>query len=170
MPVWVLLEVISFGMFLTLYRFCAQSWGDRQMLYEYYLMKQVKSIRNACAHGACTVNCFRPGLKSSLSTADAVEAALDKGGIRNSKTRRAKMGNPVVQQIVTTLYAHSAIVSSGSALARATSALHALSASFMEHRQYYSKNDALVSFFLFIGKVIDIWFPVAQDNGRQKKL
>jgi abortive infection bacteriophage resistance protein len=169
LPVWVLLEVISFGLFLTFYLFCAQRWNDQQMLDEHYLMKQVKSVRNACAHNSCVINGFRPGLQSPINTSLMVTSALSKGGISSSKSRKTKLDNPTMQQIVVTLYAYQAIVKSDTAILRSTIALQALKVRLTEHKDYYKKNDALVSFFNFVGRVIDIWFPLEQDNGTQKK-
>jgi hypothetical protein len=139
------------------------------MMDEHYLMKQVKAIRNACAHNSCIINGFKPGLQSSVNTSLVVTAALSKGGVRNSKSRRAKLDNPVVQQMVVTLYTCWTIVRSEDANRRAVAALQRLRARFFEHRWYYSKNDALMSFFVFIDRIIDSWFPMPQDNGTQKK-
>lgn len=46
MPVWVLLEVLEFGPFLTFYKFCAERWSDPQMEQEHYILKSVKALRN----------------------------------------------------------------------------------------------------------------------------
>ncbi|MDR3315414.1 MAG: Abi family protein [Coriobacteriales bacterium] len=169
MPAWVLLEAISFGLFLTFYRFCAQRWDDQQMLDEHYLMKQVKSVRNACAHNSCIINCFRSGLKSQISTSHSVTTALSKCGVRNSKTRRAKLDNPIMQQIVATLYTYKTIVNSEASFDRTINTLQALKVRIAKNCQYYTKANALMSFLHFTERVIDIWFPVAQDNGTQKK-
>jgi hypothetical protein len=96
MPVWVLLEVISFGTFLTFYRFCSERLSDNQMMQEYYLMKKVKSVRNASCHGACSLNGFRSGLRSPFSTTVNVTAAMSKGGIQKSKSRSTKLDNPII--------------------------------------------------------------------------
>lgn len=169
MPVWVLLEVIPFGTFLAFYRFCSERWDDRLMLDEYYLMKKVKSVRNASCHGSCIINGFRPGVQSQFGTARLVTEALSEGGVCKSKNRSAKLANPAMQQLVTTLYAYFAMVDSEDARLRTARALQALKERFMEHQCWFAKRNALVSFIQFVGRVIDIWFPLVQDNGTRKK-
>ena len=70
MPVWVLMELFSFGSFIDLYLFCAERWDDERMRHEHYMLRQVKSVRNACAHSCtCTPSsCQRgPGRGARLS-------------------------------------------------------------------------------------------------------
>lgn len=56
MPIWVLMELFSFGSFIDLYLFCAEHWGDREMVHEHYMLRQAKSVRNACAHSSDVLN------------------------------------------------------------------------------------------------------------------
>ena len=56
MPIWVLMELFSFGSFIDLYLFCAERWGDREMVHEHYMLRQAKSVRNACAHSSDVLN------------------------------------------------------------------------------------------------------------------
>ena len=56
MPIWVLLELSSFGTVADVYRFCANRWGDAAMLDEHYMLKKARDVRNACAHSAAIIN------------------------------------------------------------------------------------------------------------------
>lgn len=49
-PVWVFLEVITFGRFLSFLKFCADYFDDDSLRDDYYMMKKVKSLRNAAGH------------------------------------------------------------------------------------------------------------------------
>ena len=51
MPVWVYVELLTFGAFANLYRFCSERWHDQRMKDEHYLLRQAKDARNAYAHG-----------------------------------------------------------------------------------------------------------------------
>lgn len=53
MPLWAFCEVVSFGAFLGVMKFCAERWGDRDLLRAHYYLRLIKSARNACAHGLC---------------------------------------------------------------------------------------------------------------------
>ena len=53
MPLWAFCEVVSFGVFLGVMKFCAERWSDRDLLRAHYCLRLIKSARNACAHGLC---------------------------------------------------------------------------------------------------------------------
>ena len=50
MPVWVFLELISFGSYIYFYLFCASRFNDINMQQAGYILQKVKTIRNAAAH------------------------------------------------------------------------------------------------------------------------
>ena len=59
MPVWVFLEVITFGRFRSFFEFCANKANDTPLIDESYRLKMVKSIRNAAGHSNCILNDLR---------------------------------------------------------------------------------------------------------------
>jgi hypothetical protein len=56
MPIWVLLELSSFGTVVDVYRHCANRWDDAAMLDEHYMLKKARDVRNARAHSASIIN------------------------------------------------------------------------------------------------------------------
>ena len=56
MPMWAFCEVVSFGTFTDLLRFCADRWGDKELRRAHYQYKDTRQVRNAAAHGACILN------------------------------------------------------------------------------------------------------------------
>ncbi len=89
-PAWVFVELIPFGGFIDFYRFCALRLDDRGMRKEHYLLKQVKAVRNACAHSTAIVNGFAPGMPSDVRTPNEVARALAEIGL-NKRARHSKM-------------------------------------------------------------------------------
>lgn len=55
-PLWAFCEVVSFGTFLGVLKFCADRWEDVELLDAHYQYKNSKQVRNAGAHGACILN------------------------------------------------------------------------------------------------------------------
>lgn len=55
-PLWAFCEVVSFGTFLGVLKFCADRWEDAELLDTHYQYKNSKQVRNAGAHGACILN------------------------------------------------------------------------------------------------------------------
>lgn len=152
MPVWVFLEVISFGTFLSFYRFCAQRWGNTDMLQEFYILKSVKALRNACAYNSCIVNGFSSATKTMpYETNSLITDTLNNFGVKNTKARKAKLKNPRIGQITATLYAFDAIVTSKKARNRGYANLKRLQGRYQRHSGYYSKHNTLWRFLISCG-------------------
>lgn len=156
MPLWVYLEMASFGTFVDLWLFCARRWGDRLMLDVHYQLRQSKLVRNACAHSSNVINGFaRPG--GDIEANAAVMQAIARTGISH-RVRTAKMGNPRLQQIATLLYLHAAIVPEGTSKARARKDVARLGTQMEDALKTLSGNDVIRSSFGFLMTLFDKWF------------
>lgn len=112
MPLWALCEVVSFGAFLGVLRFCADCWGDRELSDLHYHLKWVKSIRNASAHGSCVVNDLSECPSRRWRAPDAVTRALASCGVPK-RLRAKRLGSPRMAQMCTLLYLYSRTVPEG---------------------------------------------------------
>lgn len=156
MPLWVYLEMASFGTFVDLWLFCANRWGVRSMVDGHYQLRQTKLIRNACAHSSNVINGFAREI-GSVSANVEVMRAVARTGISH-RVRTAKMANPRLQQIVTLLYLHVKIVPEGSAMERARGDVSQLSLQMKDALKALSGNDAIRSSFGFLMALFDKWF------------
>jgi abortive infection bacteriophage resistance protein len=156
MPVWVLLELVSFGTFIDFYLFCGHRWEDDKMTEEHYLLRQAKAMRNACAHSSNVVNGF-VGSESRIATSESVSQALSRAGV-SRHARKVRMGNARLQQIATLLYLHSSIVTGATTRSAAISRLDSLKESMLRVRGELDSNDAVRSSFDFLVKLFDNWF------------
>ncbi len=156
MPIWVLLELFSFGSFIDLYLFCANRWGDAVMANEHYLLRQAKSVRNACAHSSGILNGIRqPDL--SVATDNNVERALAKTGLSH-RVRTKRMESPRVKQIVTLMYLHFVTIGRGTGRERAIETMQRLKAKMARVMDLMPTNDVVVSNLSFLTTLIDSWF------------
>ena len=112
MPLWAFCEVVSFGAFLGVLRFCADRWGDRELLDLHYHLKWVKSIRNACAHGSCVVNDLSERPPGRWRAPDVVTRALAACGVPR-RLRAKRLRSPRMAQMCTLLYLYGRIVPDG---------------------------------------------------------
>lgn len=131
LPVWVFLEMITFGSFISFYKFSIDRFASqlpRQMAHKYkdafYLMLTVKSIRNAAAHNNCILNDLKTKSSSVRKKANwEMTRALRSVGTSAGITDK-KLSNERMQQIITCCWAHKQIVSSNGIDFRITRQLH----------------------------------------------
>jgi len=155
-PVWVLIELLSFGGFINFYLFCADRWKDQRMRSERYFLRQAQAVRNACAHSTNIINGFAPGETSAIRTSREVALALDEMGI-NRRARRAKMANPRVQQITMMAFAYREMVAGSHTREMCRGLVGTLKHRAVEHADWYTSTDCGTSAYRFLAKVFDNW-------------
>ena len=155
-PVWVLIELLSFGGFINFYLFCADRWKDRRMRSERYLLRQAQAVRNACTHSTNIINGFAPGEISTIRTPREVALALDEMGI-NRRARRTKMANPHVQQITMMAFAYREMVAGSHTREMCRDLVGALKHRAVKHADWHTNTDCVVSTYRFLAKVFDNW-------------
>lgn len=153
MPLWVYLEMASFGTFVDLYLFCARRWNDDTMRHEHYMLRQTKSARNAYAHSSNVISGF-PILNGSVIPDDAVRNAVAQAGISH-RVRTAKMRNPHMLQIATLLYLHARLVPGGTSKRRAREGVARLRSELSNVLGILSTSDAARSSFEFLMVLFD---------------
>ena len=166
LPVWVFLEIITFGSFISFYKnsierpsFQFTRQESNRYKDNFYLMLTVKYIRNAAAHNNCILNDLKTksrevrkkanwGMTRAMSNADISTVIIDR-----------KLANERVQQIITCLWAHKQIVNSKGINDRTARQLH----QWVERvqRDYdYSFNSILTTTLNLLSNLIDKWFPI----------
>jgi abortive infection bacteriophage resistance protein len=155
-PVWVLVELLSFGGFINFYLYCADRWNDRQMRSEHYLLRQAQAVRNACAHSTDIINGFAPSEASTIRTPKAVALALAEIGV-NKRARRLKMSNPRIQQITMMAFAYRELVVGSHTKEMCRSLIKAMEHRATEHADWYSNADSVASAYRFLSRIFDSW-------------
>lgn len=149
-PVWVFIEMVSFGQYLHFYEFCAKrnQSQNKELLRRLYLMRVVKDLRNACAHNNCIINDLRAqtNRKPNEEIQKAFASLGFSKGVRSKHLKRVAM-----YQIITTLYAHKEIVISPGVHKNIALKLRDLNDRFYRDRDY-SKNDIIKSSFNLLSK------------------
>lgn len=122
MPLWALLEVVSFGTLIGMMKFCADRWGDPDLKELHYQLKRVKSIRNATGHSSCFLNDIGDKKQGSIRVPSVISRELSQMGLPK-KLRARKLRNARMQQVVSLLYLYSVLVPDGGSRTRALAAL-----------------------------------------------
>lgn len=150
------IEIIPFGRLIKFYKFVAENLHDNEMLNEAYLLKNVRELRNACAHNNCILNDLREG--TAKPQADyGVLRKISQIGISNRALGK-KMSNARIQQIITLLYLNKKITTSEGILKYQIVMLQELKNRIERNIQYYSKNTLVQSNLIFLNKIIDTWY------------
>lgn len=154
-PVWVFVELLSFGAFVDFCLFCGKRWNDKIILDDHYLLRQSKMIRNAAAHGSAIIN----GLGSAntrIRTNQSVSRALAAIGISNHQ-RSTKLKNSRLQQIASLLFLHSKIVENQAMVANSKIGAERLIETLEGTALVLDKNDTVRSSFQFLVKLLKSW-------------
>ncbi|WP_165047461.1 MULTISPECIES: Abi family protein [unclassified Adlercreutzia] len=154
MPVWVFLEVMSFGALLAFYLFCAERWSDEEMRQEHYAMKGVKAVRNCCSHGACVINGFDSGYDADTRASSIAYEWLDSKGVEQSGARKAKLRNRRIQQLLETLVMFERMGCAASSQ-YSVDDLRGLKSSVSEVCEEYGEQNTFVSYLGFLARLID---------------
>lgn len=120
-PIWAFCEVVSFGTFIDLFKFCADRWGDRGLMDVHYQLKNVKQVRNASAHGACILNEIAAARSPVRAPAALVNEMNAYGISRRLRTKWLRSRRMV--QICSLFYLYIRFVPSGSVLSDRKEAL-----------------------------------------------
>ncbi|MDO4849568.1 MAG: Abi family protein [Coriobacteriia bacterium] len=164
MPAWVFLETIEFRVFTDFYLFCAERWGDGEMLQRHYVLKSVRALRNACAHNSCILNGVgKASKRGDWITSRLVTDSLNEHGMRRTKSRRDKLSNLRITQIAETLFADSVFCTRPHTTERHARMLGSLRSAWKDVRAIFQKNPTITSFFDFFFKLVDIWVPSSAE-------
>ena len=158
-PIWVFLELLSFGKLCSFYRFCAERYGRRDMVENYYRLRMCQILRNAAAHGSCILNDLT-GRKSRVRTDEQLSRALAEIPEITKGVRLKKMSNERVQQITTLLFTYRQMAQSGEDHIYQCEKIKSFVERLNKSRPYYSDNSLVDSIFEFIEILIDKWYDI----------
>ena len=164
-PVWVFVEIVSFGRFRDFFEFCAIQYGEKRLKKEAYILKRVKSLRNAAGHSNCIINDLRLRHASRYPMENIVLRDLARcgvvsvGKIENIHDEPPELQNDRIKEIITLLYAHKTLIPSQSMRNHYKDSLGELIRGRMiQNLTYYEGNDSINNFFTILDKVFDTWY------------
>lgn len=153
-PVWVLVEILSFGDFVKLFQLY-YSKNSIEYPYKSFLWS-IRFIRNASAHNNCLLNNLRTSYSRGIAPNKEVNTIISKYPGIGKASRQKKMGNPMIHDLVVLIVAFGKIVQSSSIKKKAFSELkNLIDIRAIQNSSYFSKNDTIKSFYRFIKIVID---------------
>ena len=154
MPLWVFVEVVSFGAFQRLMRFCGVRWEDEEILRLHYLQKWVQSARNFAAHGALALNDLSQPPQRRWRAPDELTRALASFGIPK-RLRSKHLRSPRMAQICTLIHLYAQVAPEGLCRSEREAALADLFAYADEALADLPESNPAVSSLAFIRRLTD---------------
>ena len=158
MPLWVIVELISFGDFVKLYTFYHQTY-KRFPDYSNYL-GAIKYLRNASAHSNCLIYSLKK--RPEFSKTQLVMNSLSRANrLINEATRIHKMSIPVIHDFVTLLLVYNDLLDTPQNRNMKDRKMQELRYFFLDQNgrilrksSYFSNNSTLTEAYYFICNVL----------------
>ena len=155
-PIWTLIETLSFGDFIKLYSLYYGVYGGYS--YSAYL-GSIKFLRNASAHNNCLLNSMRKPYSMKIRKNKEIMDVLAKSK-KFTSSYKTKMENPVIHDFVVLLFVFYDIMNTPANRNMRDKGMSAIKALFFETMKrndnvnLFIKNDVLVENYRFICDVI----------------
>lgn len=158
-PVWVLIEILTFGDFLHFYKFYYTEFKLSRI--ERGILNPVKDLRNACAHNNCLLTNLRPqeGEESDEQKNTQPSRTLSQFVSRidtiSKDARKKRLKCRPIFDIVCLLYLQKQCMEKGRFYQQLNSLKSLLNGRVVQKKDYFIKNDLIKSSYLFTQKVVD---------------
>ena len=108
---WTIIEVLSFGDFIKLYKLYYDIYPDKNRKKIVNLLWSVKFLRNACAHNNCLLNSLRnPYIHTHLQKGSSIKNTKILANLVSNietigkQTRLSKLKNPIIHDLTACLF------------------------------------------------------------------
>lgn len=157
MPLWVFLDLVSFGTVADMYRFCARRWDSEEMLDNHYMLKKSKDVRNACAHSSAIVNGFGNNGHKAKPAPSELTSALRESGF-SKRVKSSRMRNPRLQQIASLLCLHKRMATETILAGEVSACIRPLETSIREVLATARIDASARASLTFLAELVDRWF------------
>lgn len=154
-PIWVICELFTFGNLTRFIEFYYNKTRDKDYKELSDLLKYAKNVRNCAAHNSPILIHIKQ--RDLTSAAAGITQSISKIDSISDNTRRNKLKNKRLHDIVTLFYLHSKYVKSEGIKVSRHELLNEWINRAKKHQEYYLKNNHLSSTFIFLEKVINYY-------------
>ena len=152
-PVWVFVELISFGDLLYFCSFYEKIYGVQ--IINNKLMNTVRDVRNAAAHSNCLLNKMTEKIDSTKQVNNEISSFII--GMKNiSKTSRVNnLSYKFTNSFVTVLYVYDSLMNEIPKQKRYKEIQEFMNGRVVKNKQFFQSNSKIVVVYNFHKKVID---------------
>ena len=152
-PVWVFVELISFGDLLYFCSFYEKIYGVQ--IINNKLMNTVRDVRNAAAHSNCLLNKMTEKIDSTKQVNNEISSFII--GMKNiSKTSRVNnLSYKFTNSFVTVLYVYDSLMNEIPKQKRYKEIQEFMNGRVVKNKQFFQSNSKIIGVYNFHKKVID---------------
>lgn len=150
-PVWVFVELISFGDMVKLYEYYIERYPRR--LKDSELLYAVRDLRNAAAHSNCLINKLQKGANKPSVKIVKFISGID--GIGESM-RTNKLSNKFLYDFISLLYVYNEFVNANVVKRKRFGQIQKfVDGRAIKNKEYFDKNECVKTAYSFVKKVVD---------------
>jgi len=154
--IWNIIEVISFGDFINLYKLYYEQYPSKDSMSNYLWSARI--LRNAAAHNNCLLNSLKKPYTRRISRDWEISKYVSQIPGISKDSRTKKMSNPVIYDFIVTVHLFNKIITSEKIKMYTMNELKELLGNrFVKHKEYFSKNEVIKSNFDFLKKIVDFY-------------
>lgn len=117
LPLSAFVEVVPFGTIIGLVKYCGIQSDNKEMVADYFVLRSVQSLRNACAHNSCILLDLSPRTGGTKVAPPEINKALSAIGI-SKRLRHRWLQTVPTARIASLLYLYFKMVPEGSTKTR----------------------------------------------------
>ncbi len=153
-PIWVLVELISFGELLHIIQYYEKTSG-KTILLDGKLMNIIRDLRNACAHSNCLLNKMCVSMDATKQPSSDVTRFV--AGMQDIPvaSRRKYLNRTFPYYMVTLLYVYNCYAAEPARKKRYLQLKEFMEARAVQHREYFTNSPRIRGTYQFLKKVID---------------
>ena len=153
-PAWVFVEILTFGEFIDFLNYCADL--NLVATIDNKILRQTKSLRNACAHNNCLLVDLKPQL-GNAAPRKIFDEILQIEEI-SKKQRTKKLRNRFLAEFTSLIYTYSKVVDVPVKTHRVRELNEFLTGRMLEKKAFFLKNEILTSAYDFVVKIVNHFF------------
>ena len=152
-PIWVFVELISFGDLLYLCSFYEETYGVR--IVNNKLMNTVRDIRNASAHSNCLLNQMTTEIDSTKQPNNEITTFIKNMRNISTSSRKNNLKYQFTYSFITLLYVYDGLIQETSKKKRYTELQSFMNTRVNRNPDYFKSNSKVIGVYEFLKKVID---------------
>ncbi|CAB1241432.1 Abi family protein [Ruminococcaceae bacterium BL-4] len=151
-PAWVLLEIISFGNLIKFYDFYNEAYSQNKLKKD--ILNPIRSLRNACAHNNCLLNCMKPRRTKTNPPSIISQYVASIPGVLKEERNKKLTCRPIFETVCL-LYVYTKIVSKNVRKARINELKTFCNERLVKNSQYFLNNQLITTSFEFLKKIVN---------------